>query len=189
VNVDQGNDRLTLQSCTQAQQIVMGLFLIGIGAALGVLVAWLFRSQPLAESGLLGTGCLAVLFAGLALFSIFLLGGGAYLMLSRPDVFTFDRATGDLAVLRRTILSLKKEKYPLSDIEAVVLRAETSIEHNATCYYVDLVMRSRALDDSRKDRRLRITGSAFPKQGSERAKAEMVATFLGLPVQEEAHSS
>ena len=89
----------------------------------------------------------------------------------------------------RTIASRKKESYPLSDIEAVVLRAETSIEHNATYYYVDLVLRGRDPNGGRKDRRVTITGSAFPKQDSERAKAEMVAAFLGLPVQEEAHSS
>jgi hypothetical protein len=113
---------------------------------------------------------------------LFLLVGAVALFI-REDVFTFDRATGELTFQRRTIVSQKEEHYPLSDIEGVVLVTDNRDRESSTDYYVSLLMRGRVANGSRTDNRLKMTDGGGHR--SQREKADVVASFLGLPVQDE----
>jgi hypothetical protein len=98
--VEQNNDRLSIQYPSYAG-ILGSLFFIAVGAFL-----WL------------EIGANNVLVALLALFN---LSFGVFLLFRRPDIITFDKASGKFIIQHRTFFSKREEIYPLSDIKAVLL--------------------------------------------------------------------
>jgi hypothetical protein len=170
--VDRSSDHLTLQWCSNARAILTGLACIG-GA---VFLVWFVCTETQQSDWLWRT---LIVLVALALAS-----GGVWRLFVRPDIFVFDRPTGKLTVLHRTLLSQKREDYPLSDIEAVLLVVVPGDADRGECYYLSLALRNRGSNSSHDDTRLRMTEGGMDSD-SERDKAKRVAAFLGLAVRDE----
>ena len=175
MTVNHSNDRLTIEYYSVKLNIFMGF----ISFALAIALFWGQNPdiQQLDTAGILW-------LALIVLWGIFVF---AYTLVSRPDTATFDRETGELTILHRKILSRMKEAYPISDIIAVLLVVDNRVVRAPDDWadiYVSLKIRGKGTYDSQNDKRLRIT-SGRVDQALQGAKAEKVASFLGLTIENE----
>jgi hypothetical protein len=116
---------------------------------------------------------------GAAIVALILIVIGASKLFSRPNVVCFDRATGQLSVRGGTFLSRTEACYPLSDIKAVklVLGLWNQVKL--------ITLPSNGQDD--KARELDVVWG-FGSDSEWRAKAKLVAAFLGVEFKVEVES-
>jgi hypothetical protein len=170
--VEQNNDRLSIQYPSYAG-ILGSLFFIAVGAFL-----WL------------EIGANNVLVALLALFN---LSFGVFLLFRRPDIITFDKASGKFIIQHRTFFSKREEIYPLSDIKAVLLLRkvveitppswDASVPTTTISYCVSLRIQERDVNDDWKYKRITITSNSSSEKSL--IIAEVVASFLGITFRNE----
>jgi hypothetical protein len=180
MKVEQRNDRLTFRQYPYGWNIAIGFLIIT--------VATLFLFAVLEAIRLNDTFWYQII----CLFSILLSVGfmflGVFMTFLRPKVFIFDRAMGELTVIQKTLFSKTMKQYPLSGIKAIVLEGyiPSGFGQEITplgSIFVVMIMQRNSTKNSLKYERLVITGRGENYQ-SKQAKAHMVASFLGLSVQE-----
>jgi hypothetical protein len=158
--------------------LLQGLIIV-LGGIVMILVSYMSVTENLSTnvSKNFGMICLALLVAILGLMMLAL--GGHY-VLSRPNRYTFDRKTGDLTVLTRSVFRKKIEHYLLSDIKTVELVTRVPTAEELASFVVNLIIQVKNDKGYLTEYHLNISRSgSFNRQCH---KAEMVAAFLDLPI-------
>jgi hypothetical protein len=170
---EQRYDRLTLQSCSYIQNMFFGLLFFFMGAlfSLGIFLEWEQDNQ------LIDLVC-RIFSALLTLGSLFL---GVRMISSFPTLTTFDRITGTVTIQHGIYFKKQIEQYRLSDVKAVELYSLSNPDSIMAGYSVNLVISEANHKGIPKEKRFQISGTFGGKR--QRAKAELVGSFLGFDVQ------